>query len=65
MSKTLIDLIVETEVDEVGFSSWTTGFVCHRSILFDELKKHPEAVFNRLCNKDRWELAEMVFDHYL
>lgn len=49
----------------VGFESWTTGFVCLRTTLFEEVRKHPLAVFNRLCRNGQWDAAEWVLDNFL
>ncbi len=49
----------------VGHASWTTGFVACTTNLFDEVRKNPLAVFNRLCRHGEWKLAEWVLDNFL
>jgi succinate dehydrogenase flavin-adding protein (antitoxin of CptAB toxin-antitoxin module) len=50
---------------DVGYTSFTDGFVPTRTNLFDEVRKDPQAVCNRLMNNEDWELAEWVMDNFL
>lgn len=61
----LIDQVLVTVAFGGGFLSWSTGFIPAKQSLYDELRKCPEAVFNLLCNKGEWELAEWVMDNFL
>ena len=49
----------------VGYVSFADGFVPLRSNMFDEVRRNPLAVFNYLCEKEEWELAEWVLDNFL
>ncbi len=50
---------------QVGSFSWATGFVPATLSLFDEVRRNPIAVFNRLCNQGRWSEAEWVLDNLI
>ena len=61
----LIDRLLVVVGTGVGYVSWSTGYVPKRFSLLEELHKCPEAVFNYLCQKEEWELAEWVLDHFI
>jgi succinate dehydrogenase flavin-adding protein (antitoxin of CptAB toxin-antitoxin module) len=49
----------------VGYTSFVDGFVPARANLFDEVRKDPQAVCNRLMNNEDWELAGWVMNNFV
>jgi pentatricopeptide repeat protein len=48
-----------------GGYSWADGFIANRINNSEEVKKHPEAVINRLMREGRWDEAEEIMDKYV
>jgi hypothetical protein len=61
----VVDSLLQVAKNQVGFCSWSTGFIATTTSLWDQTRRDPQTACIYLMNIGEWELAEWVMDNLL